>query len=100
MHLQTRAGSLAPVLAALLAALLLAGGAAASRPLARLQPGVLSASSQGGPEGEEELNLRPLIGVVSQVGMGRGQCTWGVRRQCIPPRSRQQHPGGQRRSRC
>jgi hypothetical protein len=74
LTMQTRIGSSMHVLAALLAALLLAGGASASRPLARLQPGVLSASSQAGPEGEEELNLRPLIGVVSQVRMGGGKC--------------------------
>ncbi len=54
----------------------LAGGAAAVRPLAEVQAQAAAEALQldsrgkhgGGKGGEEKLNLRPIIGIVSQVG--------------------------------
>ena len=67
---------------ALLLLLACAGGAAATRPLSRATAAALTAAGAGGGIGgidgdagsrhdkEEELNLRPLIGIVSQVQRG------------------------------
>ncbi len=54
---------------AAIAALLvtLVAGAAASRPLAQQAALAAYARHVGGKDKEEKLNLRPLIGVVSQV---------------------------------
>jgi Ser/Thr protein kinase RdoA (MazF antagonist) len=53
----------------LVAALLLAGQAAAVRPLARQAAAAAYERRFPRDEGDEELNLRPLIGVVSQVSL-------------------------------
>lgn len=64
--MSVRTGSVAAALALLTA--LVVGGAAASRPLAQQAALAAYARHAGGKDREEKLNLRPLIGVVSQVG--------------------------------
>lgn len=66
--MSVRTGSVAAALALLTA--LVVGGAAASRPLAQQAALAAYARHAGGKDREEKLNLRPLIGVVSQVSWG------------------------------